>query len=248
MKKLLSIILLIVMLLCVFTSCNNNELITEVDADGFVVVNGFKTEYRVVQEGSNEIHYPLLKSDKKIESLPLDLQQKIDDYVADCKIIYTISYAQRLASYNLREPYISFTDTFVYDFSEVNESGLGVVTSKIWDDIKALNGGISTPAMYIELHGFLSYFNDNYTPTSFAENAFTYGYFIFENETVVPYTYKTINKAYYFYEMPEETKIIDCGDKYFEGKSTEVLTDLYYALQNGVLPNDMMNRLNLVEN
>ena len=65
MRKILSIILLTVMLLTVFTSCNDNETTVEVDADGYVVVNGVKTEYRVSQDVSNEIHYPLLKSDKK---------------------------------------------------------------------------------------------------------------------------------------------------------------------------------------
>ena len=250
MRKLLSIILLTVMLLTVFTSCNNNEPITEVDADGFVVVNGFKTEYRVVQEGSNEIHYPLLKSDEKIESLPLELQGKIDAYVADCKTIYTASYAQDLDSRNFDgfgEPYISFTDTFVYDFSKVDESGLGAVTSELWNDIKNLNDGQSAPIMYIELQGFSNFLGESYKPTTLLENATICGYFIFEDETVIPCEYKKICNMYFWYKMPEGTELINCGDKYSEEKRMQELVDLYQAIQGGVLPNDMLKRLKLLQ-
>ena len=253
MRKLLSIILLIVMLLCVFTSCNNNEPITEVDADGFVVVNGFKTEYRVVQEGSNEIHYPLLKTDTKIDALQFDLQQKIDDYVADCKTIYTASYVNTLAGafeefeelYG--EPYISFTDTFVYDFSEVDESGLGVTTSKIWNDIKAFSDGNSVPIMYIELQGFSNYWGESYKATTLLENGIIYGYFIFEDETVIPYNYRNICNKYYHYKMPEGTELINCGDKHSEEKKMEELADLYYAIGEGLFTNDSLKRLKLLQ-
>ena len=250
MKKLLSIIMLTGMLLCVFTSCNKNEPITEVDADGFVVVNGFKTEYRVVQEGSNEIHYPL-NYGTKIESLPLDLQQKIDDYVADCKTIYTGFYAQNLDSCNFDgfgEPYISFTDTFVYDLSKVDESNLSEITVRMWNDIKNLNDGQSAPIMYIELQGFSNYWGERFKPTYILENAITYGYFIFEDETVVPFLYSYICKQYYCYKMPEGTELINCGDKYSEEKKMEELVDLYYAIEEGLFTNDSLKRLNLLQN
>ena len=251
MRKILSIILLTVMLLTVFTSCNDNETTVEVDADGYVVVNGLKTEYRVSQDVSNEIHYPTLKSDKKIESLPLELQGKIDAYVADCKTIYTASYAQYLDSYNFDgfgEPYISFTDTFVYDFSKVDESGLGAVTSEMWNVIKNLNDGQSAPIMFIELQGFSNYFGESYKATTLLENPIYCSYFIFEDETVIPCKYANICNMYLCYEMPEGTELINCGDKYSEEKRMQELVDLYQAIQGGVLPNDMLKRLRYVKN
>ena len=278
MKKLSSIVLLVALLLCMLGSCTYNEPIVEVndegyvvidgvvtgivaekddvisvDDDGYVVVNGLKTEYSVTPIVYDKINYPLLSSDVKIESLALVQQQKIDEYVADCKLIYTATYAQLYETWNvdfLGEPYLSFTDTFVYDFSKVDENDPDAHTSFMWNEIKALNNGETAPIMYVELSGFCNYYGDAYKPSSFAETSFIYGYFIFENETVMPYLYSTICKKNYIYELPKATQLINCGDKYSEEKRMDALVDLFseiqQAIQAGASPSDLLKRLTLV--
>lgn len=227
---------------------DKDDVIT-VDNDGYVIVNGVKTEYVISSDASPKIHYPSLSYGIKIESLPVAQQQKIDEYVFDCQNLFTASYVQSLNAWDyalLGEPYISFTDTFVYDFSRVNESNLDKITSKMWNDIKALNGGESTPIMYIELSGFSNLWGDTYKPTSIVENNIIYGYFIFENETIKPLLYKRICDRYYYYKMPDGTELINCGNKYSGEKRMEVLVDLYKAIQDGLLPSDVLKRLTLV--
>ena len=278
MKKLLSIVLLVALLLCALGSCADNEpvvavngdgyvvvngIVTDiiadrddvisVDADGYVVVNGFKTEYSVTPIVYDQIQYPLLSSDVKIESLPLDQQQKIDEYVSDCKLIFTATYAQQYGTGKtdyLGELYLSFADTFVYDLGNVDASSSDADTSFLWNEIKALNNGESTPIMYVELSGFCNYYGDAYKPSSFAETNFIYGYFIFENETVMPYLYRSICQKNYIYKLPAGTEIINCGDKYSEEKRMDELVDFYSkiqeAIQTGANPSDMLKKLTLI--
>ena len=246
MKKLLCILSILVLIACLLVSCGDKESEISVNADGYLVVNGGKTEYKVASDAVDKINYPSLSQGIKVESLPMTEQKRIDEYVADCQSIFTVAYLQLLDTWDydsLGDPYISFTNTFVYDFSGVNESNFDATTSKMWNDIKELSDGESTPIMYIELFGFSNYFGDNYKPTSLMESAMIYGYFIFENEVVVPQLYKRICDRYYYYKMPEGTELINCGDKYSEEKNMETLVDLYRAIQEGLLPGDLIKRL-----
>ncbi len=283
MKKLLSVFLLAIVLLCTLTSCGYDDPTIEVDADGYIivngvktehkvhttdeisvnadgfvvvngvttnivadkddvisvdadgylVVNGIKTEYEVASEASNKIHYPLSNMGTKIEALPLSEQQKIDDYVYDCKTLFSASYISQLLQYSrLEDSYLSFTDVFVYDLSKIDENNLDGVSAAKWNDIKALNGGVSAPIMYIELSGYCSYSISYYRPTCFSETGMTYGYFIFENETYEPALYKRLSNNYYNYEMIHGAEFINCGDKYSEEKSAEELVSFYETLKN----------------
>ena len=272
MKKLLSIILLTVASLCMLISCGNDEPTIEVnvdgfvvvngvttnivadkddvisvDSDGYVIVNGIKTEHRIAQDVSNEIHYPLSNLGTKIEALPLSEQQKIDDYVYDCKTVFSVNYAYQLAEHNrLEDSYILFTDVFVYDLSKIDENNLDGVSVAMWNEIKALNGGESAPVMYIELSGFCSYPIPYYRPTYFSETGMICGYFIFENETCAPMFYKQICTKYYSYKMIDGAEFINCGNKYSEEKGVEELTYYYEVVQSGSVPEDFPKRLNPV--
>ncbi len=273
MKKLLRVLSILILTLCVLVSCDDTEAeisinadgyvvvsgvtteivadkddVITVDNDGYVIVNGIKTEHQVAPDDSTKIHYSPSDYGIKIESLTPDQQQRIDEYVFDCQNIFTASYAHSLDTWDYSRfgaPYISFTDTFVYDFSTVNENDLDNGAYQIWNGIKALSKEESAPIMYIELSGFLNYLGDTYKPTSFAESSLVYGYFIFEDETCVPMTYKSMCSKYYYYKMPERTDLINCGDKYSGEKSTEALVDLYQAIQDGLLPSDVLKRLTL---
>ena len=189
----------------------------------------------------------MLNEDIKIESLPLVQQQTIDEYVADCKVIYTASYIGRVIDSSLEKPYVSFTNTFVYDFSKVDESSLDEQTSQLWNAIKALNNGESTPIMYIELSGYCNYFNDSYIATSFNETSYIYGYFIFENETVKPYLYRSISASHYLFKLPDGTEVINCGDKYAVGKGKDDLLKLYSDYKSCSSFNDILKRLSYIE-
>ena len=303
MKKLLGIVLMTAILLCVLGSCSNKEPTVEVNSEGYVVVNGVKTEYKihtddeisvnaegyvavngvvtdimadqddvitldaegyVIVNGvktehqaasvvNDKINYPFINSSLKIESLPIEQQQKIDEYVADCKTIYTVSYIQYSNRYVevLGEPYLSFSNTFVYDLSKIDESTLDKKSTSIWNNIKALNNGESKPIMYIEFSGFCNYLGDTYKPTSFIEASFIYGYFIFENETVMPYIYSNICQQLYVYTLPTGTELINCGDKYSEEKSMDDLATLYSEIQAGIQaglqPTDLLKRLTYIQ-
>ena len=276
MRRLLSALLIFTLLICTLASCDNNELeisvhadgyvvvngvttnivadkddVISVDADGYVVVNSVKTEYKVASDDFNKIHYSSLGRGIKIESLPLVQQQIIDEYVSDCQTLYTAAYAQ-FDTWDLDlfgEPYISFTDTFVYDFSCVNESDVDTKTANMWNDIKALNDNESAPIMYIELSGYSNFLGDAYKVTSLMEASIIYGYFIFENETVVPLLYKDICARQYYYKLPNGTELINCGDKYSGEKKMKELVDLYLYMStpDGLPTNDLLKRLTLIK-
>lgn len=230
MKRILCILLMLALFACTLVSCVDNEPEISANANGIV--------------------YPSLNRGTKIESLPSARQQLIDEYVSDCQNIYTAYYVPMLATWDyarLGDPYLSFTDTLVYDFSKVNESNMDNATAKMWNEIKALNGGESDPIMYIELSGFLNYFGDTYLATSLLESSIYYGYFIYENETVVPMLYRHICMNYYVYKMPDGTELINCGNKYSGEKRNDELVDLYQSIQNGLVPEDVLKRLTLVK-
>ena len=179
--------------------------------------------------------------------MPLAQQQTINEYVADCKVIYTAFYLGRVIDSSLNKPYVSFTNTFIYDFSKVNERDLNEPMSRLWDSIKALNNGESAPIMYIELSGYCNYFNDSYRATSFNETNHIYGYFIFENETVKPYLYRSLSASHYLFELPDGTEVINCGDKYAEGKEKDDLIKLYSDYKSCSSVNDVLKRLSYIE-
>lgn len=268
MKKPLSVFLLAIVLLCALTSCGYAEPTIEVntdgfvvvngvttnivadkddvisvDTDGYVIVNGVKTEHRTIQDVYDEIHYPLSNLGTKIEELPLSEQQKIDDYVYDCKTVFSLTYAYQMAENDcLEDAYLTFTDVFVYDLSKIDEGNLDETSSKIWNNIKALNNGASKPIMYIELSGFCNYypFTDYYRPIYFSETNLKYGYFIFENETATPGVYKSIIYNFYHYEMINGAEFINSGDKYSE----EVNLNFYNEIiQSDLSPEELLKRL-----
>jgi hypothetical protein len=113
--------------------------------------------------------------------------------------------------------------------------------------VKALNGGVSEPIMYIELFGFSNYWSGDYKVTTFQENPIVHGYFIFENETVIVFPYKRICDRTYFYALPQGTGVINCGNKYFEEKTMEELLEFNLALNKGLTIDDRLKTLKLVK-
>ena len=252
MKKVLSILLILV-LFCSLASCSYINPAIEINEDGYVVVNGVVTEYKIALDTAsdfNEIRYPLINSETKIEDLPSEQQERLGDYIADCKAIYTANYASKLFDWNydmLGQPYLSFDYALVYDFSKVDESSLDERTAQLWNQIKALNDGESVPMMYIELSGFVNFFGDAYKPTTFVETGYVYGYFIFENETVVRYNYKTICQNTYLYKLPDGTEIINCGNKYAEEKNEQMLVEFVEQLQSLSPEENPLKRLTIIK-
>ena len=224
--------------------------VISVDVDGYVIVNGVKTEHQIAQDVSNEIHYPLSNLGTKIEALPLAQQQKIDEYVYDCKTVFSLTYAYQMAECDcIEDAYLTFTDVFVYDLSKIDEKNLDETSSKIWNQIKALNNGAFKPIMYIELSGFCNWYpvTDYYRPIYFSETNLIYGYFIFENETATPGVYKSMVYNFYHYEMISGAEFINCGDKYSEEVNLEEAAyylDFYSeVIQSGLFPEDLLKRL-----
>ena len=69
-------------------SCVVDEPTITVDADGYVIVNGVKTEHKIHTTNPNKIEYSISLG-TKIDTLPVSEQEKIDAYVADCSIYQT---------------------------------------------------------------------------------------------------------------------------------------------------------------
>ena len=220
MKKLLSSIFILTVLIFTLSSCT----------------------------GSDEIHYSVNEG-TKIESLSTTEQELIDEYVQDCKTIFTANYTSQRVSYGEDDQvpsYISFTDTFVYDFRNLNESTMDKSSLALWNKIRELSE--SKPIMYIELNGYAPFWLDYYTVTSLQLGSVQYGYFIFEDESVVPYNYKYVCNTLYNYKLPNGTETINCGDKYAEEKSWEELLDFYSsAVENYSSINGFLDRLHIVK-
>lgn len=246
---------------------DKDDVIT-VDEDGYVVVNGVKTEYEIKvapeecshrydQNGIctecnsvilNKIQYAV-SDGTKIETLPTSEQNKIDEYVADCKTLYTVGYAYNVISTfseSSIDPYISFTDTFIYDFSNIKEESLNSESLILWNKIKSLNEGESKPIMYIELSGYVEYF-PNYKPDPLQNYGILNGFFIFEDETVIPMTYHRICTMVYVFELVQGTQLINCGNKYAEEINSKKITDLYSALKGGMSYSEILKRLSAEE-
>lgn len=189
MKKLISFTAVILLLVSMLSSCTKNSVIRYSTSQG-----------------------------TKIEKLTRYEQADIDEYVNDCKAIFTHGYADLLESQlrSIQEPYLAFTDTFVYDFRDVDESDMSKQSSMIWKNIKELNPNDAEPIMYIELCGYLKYWSDDYVITSFNETAMLYGFFIFDDDTYAQNTYKRICNINYTFTLVDGAEIINCGDKYSE--------------------------------
>jgi len=190
MKKVIILLITLVLSSCFFacnpTNSNNKNVIT------------YSTNY-----GS------------KIENISKAKQTKINEYVVDCKTLFISAYKESVVEY-ITNPFIDFTDTFVYDFSTVNEASLNEPSTENWERIKKLHNSETTPIMYIELYGYCSYYGDNYIPHALSDIGVMNGFFIFEDNSVVSYTFRRICNYTYYYELINGTTVINCGDKYAE--------------------------------
>jgi hypothetical protein len=195
MKKLLiSLLSLIIIFTCVGCSTPNT--------------NGNNTNNGGINYSTNQ--------GTKIENLATNKQQTIDKYVNDCKILYTLAYKEVRNNMNTVQPlpYISFTDTFVYDFSGVNFASPSTTDNYIINQLKKLKDGQSLPIMYVEVLGYCSYFPDNYTITEIVATGINNGFFIYADNTVVAMRYQRVCSATYTYKLLDGTTTINCGNKY----------------------------------
>lgn len=243
---------------------DKDDVVT-VDDDGFVIVNGTKTEYKIDQgsEGCthnfgangicnicnaadpNKIEYSV-NFGTKIDTLSIFEQEMIDAYVADCKTLYKAAYTPTALDTRMDlVPYISFTDVIVYDFRNVDESTLDSKSLTLWDILKNFYPE-SRPMMYVELAGYHAYFDSDLL-TPIQSGAIIYGFFIFEDETVIRQTYNRLGITVYVYKLFEGTTVINCGNKYSEEFNEQKFnawinsTGEYKSLQ------DMMQKLRVDE-
>ena len=185
----------------------------------------------------------------KIEELSSAEQKKIAAYVSDCKLLYTVGFANY--HYDTFDgtgepPYLSFTDTFVYDFSKVDEDSLDVASKKNWDMLKSQSKGESRPLMYVELSGYAQAF-PGYTLTPIIGGGIYFGYLIFEDESVCPFLYRNVANTTYYFTLVSGTEIINCGDAYAEEKTWEEATELYEAaMEDGGNPAGLLEKLRLL--
>ena len=203
MKKILFPIVLIIFCFC-FSACEatNNGITNYGDKNGIIYSTNFGT---------------------KIEDLSINKQYTISNYVSDCKILLINDYKESISRWQLANPYIDITDTFVYDFSNVNENDLDEESLSVWNSIKKMNNNEAKPLMYIQINGYCNYFSDDYIVTQINETSLTNGYFIFKGNIVVPAHYRYISNALFSYQLPKGTTIINCGNKYSEkNTSTDI--------------------------
>ena len=242
MKKTISFFSIVILMfsLCVnLASCDNFSRF-ETDEYSTTVHNN--------ASGANEIRYSTSQG-IKIESLSNAEQKLIDEYVEDCKTIYTAHYVENFQPHwedGDFSPYIAFADIFVYDFRNADESNMDNTSLKLWNAIKDVGLTETRPIMYIQLSGYINYLND-YLITPLNEGSIVYGYFIYEDEFVLPYTYERICNRFYIYKLPEGTKIINCGDKYAEEKNPQDIIDFYEALGDYSNIYKFMTRLHLAD-
>ena len=70
------------------------------------------------------------------------------------------------------------------------------------------------PLMYIQINGYCQYLSNDYIATQLGETAIMNGFFIYNDNTVVPMPYKHVANQVYIYELPKGTVTINCGNKY----------------------------------
>ncbi len=245
MKKLLCVALVFVLVFAL-ASCVVDEPTITVDADGYVIVNGVKTEYKIHTTNPNKIEYSISLG-TKIDTLPVSEQEKIDAYVADCKTLYKYGYAQHLS--DLKEldlvPYLSFTDVHIYDFRNVDENTLDGQSLSLWNSLKKFYPE-SRPMMYVELAGYHACFNsDLLTPIS--GGSIIYGFFIFEDDTVILNTYDVLCRINFVYKLIEGTALINCGNKYSEEFNHEQFNVWVNSMSEYRSRQEMMKKLRVEE-
>ena len=266
MKKLLCLIAFILALACAFASCGSEDPNITINEDGYVVVNGIKTEYKVEQEAKecthdfeansicnicnmtdpNRIEYSV-SFGTKIDTLPSSEQEMIDTYVEDCKTLYKVGYAASTV-FDPRSrvvPYLSFTDVIVYDFRDVDENALDSQSLLLWNNIKKSHAE-SKPMMYIELAGYHTYYSSDIL-TPIQSGSILYGFFIFEDETVIRLPYVKLCQNAYAYKFIQGTEFINCGDKYSESFNEEQFNAWINAASEKGSLQDMMKKLRVDE-
>ena len=162
----------------------------------------------------NEIIY-FTDFGKKIESLSEDKQSMISNYVEDCKILLLRECKEVILENNIHNAFVDFSDVFVFDFVNVDETKLDHYSLMLWERIKKIRNNEVKPLMYIQINGYCQYNSVN-LPLDFDDCAITHGYFIYTDNTVVPYTYRHIMAQVCVYDTVNGTTIINCGNKYFQ--------------------------------
>ncbi len=236
-----------------------------VNTDGYVVVNGTKTEYKIdhISEGCthnfdansicnicnaanpNKIEYSISLG-TKIDTLSISEQELIDAYVTDCKTLYKVGYAPTAFDTRLNSAsYLSFTDVLVYDFRNVDENTLDSQSLTLWNNLKEYYPE-SRPMMYIELTGYHAFFNSDIL-TPIQSGSIIYGFFIFEDRTVIRQTYSRLCSNAYAYKLIEGTKFINCGNKYAEDFNHEQFNAWVNSMSEYRSIQEMMKKLRIPE-
>ena len=204
MKKLFTL-LLSIMLLFSFTACGSNGN----------------------SSNNREVKYAI-DFGIKIEEIKKNKQDEISSYVEDCKILYIKGYKERVGAgeSNLEsKAHIVFTETLMYDFSTVSEGNLSEDSLSVWKYIKDLGCGDSKPIYYIEFFGYCLFYGIDMIPKTLNIVGVQNGFFIYEDKTVVQYSYNNLLGYYYFFDTVTGTTKINCGNKYAETISTKDLAN-----------------------
>ena len=236
-----------------------------VNSDGYIVINGTKTEYKIDQESEgcthdfdangicnmcnaanpNRIEYSISLG-TKIDTLSVSEQEMIDAYVIDCKTLYKVGYAPTAFDTRLNSAsYLSFTDVLVYDFRNVDENTLDNQSLTLWNILKTYYTE-SRPMMYVELAGYHAYLNSDLL-TPIQSGSIIYGFFIFEDETVIRQTYNRLCSTGYVYKLIEGTEFINCGNKYAEDFNHEQFSSWANSMSEYRSLQDMMQKLRVDE-
>ena len=197
MKKILFLIVSIILCFC-FSACgtSNNNATNNGDENRIIYSTNFGA---------------------KIESFSEEKQSEISNYVADCKVLFVNAYREKTNERHdgqITNPYIDFTDVFVYDFSNVIETTLDNNSLKVWKKIKELRNNEVKPLMYIQINGYCQYFSNDYIATQLGETAIVNGFFIYNDNMVMPMPYQHVASSLYIFELPKGTVTINCGNKY----------------------------------
>lgn len=166
----------------------------------------------ISKEDKNEIIY-LTDFGKKIESVSEDKQSLISNYVADCKALFLREYKEHILKNNIFNAFVDFSDVFVYDFSNVDETKLNKKSLSLWTAIKKIRNNEVMPLMYIQINGYCQYYSGNLA-SNLDECSMFHGYFIYSDNSVVPKLYRFLQQQIYVMDIVDGTTIINCGTKY----------------------------------